>query len=70
MIHLSTRAEKFLERISTGEIPKRFLTNHGKDYTDGPEEIALLRFDHYIVSCGYKLLHHRLDQEERGYCGY
>ena len=66
---LSPRAELFINRIKTGEIPKKFLTNHGENYTNGLEGIAAVRFEHYIVSCTYKLMRYRLSEEGRKYCG-
>jgi hypothetical protein len=66
---MSERAAVFLDRIESGTIPKRFLTNHGDEYTGGPEGIASMRFNRYIVSCGYRLMKNRIGSEVRIYRG-
>ena len=40
----SKRASLFVDRIENGTIQKRYLTNHGFEYTNGPEGIADMRF--------------------------
>ena len=65
----SARATLFLERIKDGTLPKRFLMNHGNDYTDGAEGIACMRFERYIGSCGYRLMRNRIGTEAKIYHG-
>lgn len=63
------RAKLFVERIEDGMIPKRHLINHGEDYTKGPEDIACMRFNRYLGSCGYQLMRYRIETEARIYRG-
>lgn len=65
----SARATLFLDKIESGTIPKRYLTNHGFKYTNGSEGIAEMRFNRYIVSCGYRLMKNRIEMEARKYYG-
>lgn len=65
----SARARLFLDKIESGVIPKRYLTNHGFEYNKGPEDIACMRFNRYIVSCGYRLMQSRIGMEARIYRG-
>jgi hypothetical protein len=65
----SERAAVFLDRIESGAIPKRCLPNHGVNYTGGKEDIACMRFNRYIVSCGYRLMKKRIGTEARIYRG-
>lgn len=66
---MSKRASLFVDRIENGSIQKRYLTNHGFEYTNGPEGIAEMRFDRYIVSCGHRLMKKRIEMEDNRYHG-
>lgn len=65
----SKRASLFVDRIENGTIQKRYLTNHGFEYTNGPEGIAEMRFNRYIVSCGYRLMKMHIGMEDNRYHG-
>lgn len=65
----SNRAKQFINRVDDGTLQKRYLPNHGFDYTNGPEDIARMRFNNYIGSCGYRLMKHRIEAEARTYRG-
>lgn len=63
------RAELFVKRIGDGTLVKRHLSNHGFNYTDGPEDIASTRFNQYLGSCGYRLMKYRIGTEAEVYRG-
>ena len=44
----SNRAKQFINRVDDGTLQKRYLPNHGFDYTNGPEDIARMRFNNRI----------------------
>ncbi len=54
------RSDLFIKKIEDGRLEKRHLTNHGENYTDGPEKIAAERFNQYLGSCGYHLMKYRM----------
>lgn len=65
----SERSALFIKKIMDGTIPKRFLINHGEDYTAGAEDIACVRFNRYIGSCSCLLMNNRIEKETKIYHG-
>lgn len=63
------RSDLFIEKIENGILEKRHLTNHGENFTDGPEKIAAARFNQYLGSCGYRLMKYRIRKGARIYRG-
>lgn len=63
------RALDYLDDIEKGAIPKNHLTNHGKDFTGGAEQLAREAFVRYEGSCGRKLMQLRLKEKGCKYIG-
>lgn len=63
------RATQFIERIEDGTIYKKFpIDNNGSIFEQNIDN-AVIQFDKYIVSCGYRLLKARINTNEIPYYG-
>lgn len=63
------RATQFIERIENGTIHEKFsIDNNGSIYEQNLDN-AVIQFDKYIVSCGYRLLKARINTNYNPYHG-
>lgn len=69
MTNYSLQARRFIEKLETGVIKKNYLSNHGKNFTGGSEQLAEDAFMKYEGSCGRKLMQLRLAKKGRTYVG-
>lgn len=53
---MNTERERFLQSLRNGEFPRYHMPNHGEDFTDGLEKLAIWRYETYLGSCSYKVM--------------
>ena len=62
--------KRLVEQIKNGEFPKNHLTNHGEEFTGGPEELLVYEMNRYMSSCGHAMMEKRLAQKGCTYLGF
>lgn len=62
--------KQLVEQLKNGDFPKNHLSNHGKNFTGGREELLVYEMNRYMSSCGHAMMENRLAQKGCTYLGF